>query len=103
MKYHDPGSDMKLTRARSLRELDSRRNYSWLQSVPFHFQLLPTSQTPISLLPTPSQGVPSISPPDSPIPRCACVHHLEMSPFVPFRNVTVTVENRAAGGRGAPA
>src|SRR5262249_29396143 len=36
------------------------------------------------------------------IPR-RCVHHLEMSPFVPFRNVTVTVENRAAGWRGAPA
>src|SRR5262244_305983 len=28
------------------------------------------------------------------VAQSPCVHHLEMSPFVPFRNVTVTVENR---------
>jgi hypothetical protein len=32
----------------------------------------------------------------------SCVHQLQMSPSLPFRNVTVA-RGRAAGGRGAPA
>jgi hypothetical protein len=38
----------------------------------------------------------------SPGRRRKCVHQIQMSPFLPFRNVTV-VGGRAAGGREAPA
>jgi hypothetical protein len=37
-----------------------------------------------------------------PVFHAYCVHQLQMSPSLPFRNVTVA-RGRAAGGRGAPA
>src|SRR5580692_10752773 len=49
----------------------------------------------------PNQGRPRESAPGYRIPCPDCVHQIEMSPFLPFRNVTA-VGGRAAGGRGAP-